>query len=223
MTNTYRNTADFSVAAAQMQSNGMGLAGFIVSLVGLFASCGLISPVGLVMSLVGLRREPRGLAIAGVVIGLIGSIWLFIALAFGLFAAILAAIGIGAAATAVNSMADIERTERTLASVRQAVVEYEADAGKPAYAVELLEPTFLTRSDMYDSWGRALEFSLTPENQYLVRSLGPDGAANTEDDVTIKFGSSLPDAGNSRPTVAPGAVRRAPEGESKKASDYGPL
>lgn len=78
-------------------SNSAGLAGFVISLVGLL-SCGLLSPVGLIISMMGLKREPKGLAIAGVVIGLVGSLWVIVALVFGLFAVILAALGLGAAA-----------------------------------------------------------------------------------------------------------------------------
>ena len=46
------------------ETNGLGLAGFIVSLVGI-CSGGVLSPIGLVLSIVGLFREPRGFAIAG--------------------------------------------------------------------------------------------------------------------------------------------------------------
>ena len=53
--------------------NGMGTAGFIVSLVG-YLACGLLCPIGVVLSVMGLRREPKGLAIAGLIIGILGSI-----------------------------------------------------------------------------------------------------------------------------------------------------
>lgn len=79
--------------AQRPSENGLGLAGFIVSLVGL-VSRGLISPVGLVMSIVALKREPKGFAIAGLVLGILSSVWIVIGLAFGLFAAIPAALGI---------------------------------------------------------------------------------------------------------------------------------
>ncbi len=55
------------------QSNGMGTAGFVLSLIG-WVTCGVLCPVGLLFSLVGLNREPRGLAIAGTVIGGIGTL-----------------------------------------------------------------------------------------------------------------------------------------------------
>ena len=54
----------------------MGVAGFVVSLVG-FTSLGLLSPIGLILSIIGMRREPKGLAIAGLVVGIVGTIGTF--------------------------------------------------------------------------------------------------------------------------------------------------
>ncbi len=49
-------------------TNGFGLAGFIISLVSVLTMF-LLAPVGLILSIIGLRKAPRGLAIAGVIIG----------------------------------------------------------------------------------------------------------------------------------------------------------
>lgn len=68
---TYPPQPDY---APQPQSNGLGLAGFIVSLSGTLLTCGVVAPVGLILSLVALRKEPRGFAIAGAVIGAIGTL-----------------------------------------------------------------------------------------------------------------------------------------------------
>lgn len=67
------------------QSNGFGIAGFVLSLVGLILETiccfvfapislvvGLLCIVGLIVSIVGLRKEPRGMAIAGLILGIIG-------------------------------------------------------------------------------------------------------------------------------------------------------
>lgn len=59
------------------ETNGLGTAGFIVSLISFFL-CGLSSPVGLLLSGLALFKRPRGLAIAGTILGLLGSAWLFI-------------------------------------------------------------------------------------------------------------------------------------------------
>jgi len=77
-------------------SNSLGLAGFIVSLAGLVVSCGLLCPVGLLLSAVALFKRPRGFALAGFILGLIGSLWLIAAFVFGLFAVVLAMLGIAA-------------------------------------------------------------------------------------------------------------------------------
>lgn len=54
------------------RDNGVGLAGFVVSIIGLL-SCGSLSIIGLLISLCGLVKQPRGMAIAGTIIGALGS------------------------------------------------------------------------------------------------------------------------------------------------------
>ena len=52
-------------------SNGVGMAGFICSLLSI-VTCGLLFPIGLLLSLIGLCFKPRGFALAGVFISLGG-------------------------------------------------------------------------------------------------------------------------------------------------------
>jgi hypothetical protein len=59
-------------AAQPAAKNSIGTAGFIVSLVS-YITCGMLSPIGVVLSFIGLFKKPRGLAIAGLILGLIGS------------------------------------------------------------------------------------------------------------------------------------------------------
>lgn len=54
------------------QTNGLGTAGFVCSLLG-FLTCGLLSPIGLFFSLLAFYKPPRGMAFAGFVLGMIGS------------------------------------------------------------------------------------------------------------------------------------------------------
>jgi hypothetical protein len=56
-------------------TNRIGLAGFVVSLLGIL-TLGILSPIAFVVSLVGLRKSPRGFAIAGSVLGLLGTVLL---------------------------------------------------------------------------------------------------------------------------------------------------
>ncbi|NNM86999.1 MAG: hypothetical protein HKL95_00600 [Phycisphaerae bacterium] len=57
--------------------NGYGLAALIIAVMGIFCA-GLVSPIGLVMSLVGLRFRPRGLAIMAVIISALGTLYLIV-------------------------------------------------------------------------------------------------------------------------------------------------
>ena len=71
-------------------SNGVGTAGFIVSLIAVFVGWvpflgWIVWLVGLILSFVGIFKKPKGLAIAGLIISLIGIILLIFV--FGAFLA----------------------------------------------------------------------------------------------------------------------------------------
>jgi hypothetical protein len=70
----------------EKNSNGMGVAGFVLALIALFLSWvpvlgWILWVLGLIFSLVGVFRKPKGLAIAGLVISFIGLIILIVVLA----------------------------------------------------------------------------------------------------------------------------------------------
>lgn len=77
----------YSVQPVHRQTNGPALTGFILSLIGMFLCVPLIF-VALAFCFVGLKREPKGLAVAGVVICLTAFvIWTIAAvLSFTVFA-----------------------------------------------------------------------------------------------------------------------------------------
>ena len=63
----------------EKKSNGIGTAGFVIALVAIFVGWApvlgwILWFLGLVLSFVGIFKEPRGLAIAGLVVSLIGII-----------------------------------------------------------------------------------------------------------------------------------------------------
>lgn len=65
----------------QNKSNGIGTAGFVLAIIALFLGWipvlgWLVWLTGLILSFVGIFRKPKGLAIAGLVISLIGIILL---------------------------------------------------------------------------------------------------------------------------------------------------
>ncbi|MEG0789676.1 MAG: hypothetical protein RSB23_05910 [Alistipes sp.] len=79
-TNTTNTT---NITIQQAPSNGIGTAGFVLALIGLFLSWipvlgWVIWFLGLLFSFVGLFKTPKGLSIAGLVISLIGLIVLLV-------------------------------------------------------------------------------------------------------------------------------------------------
>ncbi|MCB1280968.1 MAG: hypothetical protein KDB18_05550 [Salinibacterium sp.] len=62
-------------------SNGVGTTGFALSLAG-FPTLGLLSPLAVLVSIIGLFRAPRGRASAGVLLGAVGSLMLVFTVPF---------------------------------------------------------------------------------------------------------------------------------------------
>jgi hypothetical protein len=118
------------------RSNGLGTAGFVVSLLG-FLTCGLICPLGMLISFFGMFMRPRGTAIAGFVLGVVGSAWLWIA-GLGVLATI---TGVGAAARQAARDAAKKAEEAKAAAVAPAPkidlpAATDAPADVPAIAVD---------------------------------------------------------------------------------------
>ena len=57
-------------------TNVWGRTSLEVSLIALLLTFGLLSPIGLVLGLIGLARRPRAAALGGVMLGALGTIWL---------------------------------------------------------------------------------------------------------------------------------------------------
>lgn len=78
-----------SIIIKQKESNGTGTAGFVLSIISLFLGWipllgWLLWILGLIFSFIGIFKKPRGFAIAGLIISLIGLIllvFIFIGLA----------------------------------------------------------------------------------------------------------------------------------------------
>jgi|GEM_PF-3387782 len=161
-------------------SNSLGVAGFVVSLTGLIATCGALSPIGLLLSFFALFRRPRGFALAGFVLGLIGSIWAIFAVLLGLVAAGGAAVGIHAAQRHME-YADDHR------AISGAITAYQADTGfVPA---SLLDLSGLKDEQIKDEWGNFYNYAVGPDGQsFTLRSDGPDAAPDTDDDFELPQG-----------------------------------
>lgn len=164
--------------------NDLGLVGFILSLVG-FLTGGLLSPVGLIISIVALGREPKGFAIAGLIIGLLGTCGGIIAFVIA-GGAILAALGVAAVALALSQGEKIEITS-DMAQVAAYVETYREENGRlPADLEEAGVPDELRT----DPWGVGYRIDAveTPDADgpdFDVRSAGEDTIFDSEDDVTL--------------------------------------
>ena len=144
------------------QTNGLAIGGFVVSLVGIL-SCGLISPIALILSLVALKKQPRGLAIAGTVIGGIGTLL------------------IAGLAVAWVAIPDIQNVFKTSIAMAEAHTIIESNRGEGDELPGDDEGNRLIE-DIEDGWGNPLQYEVDGA-RFVVRSAGPDGKFGTEDDI----------------------------------------
>lgn len=158
------------------QQNSVGLVGFVLSIVGIF-TCGILCPIAMLISFFGLFKQPKGFAIAGTIIGFLGSV------AF--------------AAIAVIVIMTVFTVATTLMALGDFLVEYGArysplfDA-QQAVAVEWADKEGLPSEDegneiiqgKLDMWGNQIIYETTGKS-YSLRSAGDDGIAGNGDDVTL--------------------------------------
>jgi hypothetical protein len=165
---------------AQRASNGLGIAGFVVSLIGLLSGCfgGMVlSPVGLILSAVGMRRQPRGLAIAGLILGIVGSVWLVIGL---LIFGGLTAASFGLAREAMV----VARVEKGITDFHTAQHRLPTDLQELASKVPGTPTT--TRS------GKPLGYAVKTPTSYTLTLPGLDGQLGTADDIPVEVTVSGP-------------------------------
>lgn len=161
--------------------NGLGIAGFICSLIGV-VSCGLLSPVGLILSIVAVFREPRGFAIAGLVLGLIGSFWALI------MTLVVASIGFAVIAAIFATGFSLKPLEAWVDGVQitEAVVVHMREHGDAPRA--LAELTGLSSDTLTDPWGNSYRFEISEDGaSFRLISDGPDGVPDTDDDLELEF------------------------------------
>jgi hypothetical protein len=155
--------------------NSLGLAGFILSVVGII-SCGLLCPIGAILSMFGCRKEPNGLAIAGLVIGILGSLWLVVIFLFVGVATVMAfvglTLGVGTYGDAASEMAAID----------SAASAYFKQQGVAPASIQQLPG--LGTDQLTDPWGNPYIF--TPDATGTGATItcgGPDGALGGGDDI----------------------------------------
>ena len=159
------------VTVTHPPANNLGLAGFITSILGL-VSCGVLSPVGLLLSLIGLTKQPRGFAVAGTVIGLIGTVFLAL-MGVGI---VLGILGIGAGVKALKEYASThEQAMKLYVDLEQQRAQ---SAGK---TLDATTATALA-AKYTDGWGTPLRADVAA-GVVTVISAGRDKSFDTNDDL----------------------------------------
>ncbi|WP_432797188.1 hypothetical protein [Poriferisphaera sp. WC338] len=161
------------IPAHTPQSNSLGTVGFVLSLLG-WVIGGLLCPIGFIISLIALKGNPKGLAVAGAIIGGIGSLLgLLVVVVFGGF--ILAILGLGAAAVALSDTIEITRANMTITDV------YEETGALPDAAAGAM---ILTESGLDLS---EYKYEVTGQSTYTITDAGFDGNFGTEDDFVRDY------------------------------------
>ena len=184
-----RRRVETHVVVQTQPSNGMGVAGFVVSLIGLVGTCGLLCPLGFLFSLIGLGKEPRGLAIAGTVIGGVGCLFLSV-LAIYIFA-ILGDFGMD-----WGFESDEVRIERSEEAVEEAAELIEQKREELSRLPSAGDGNRLI-STVTDGWQRSLMY-VVEGGAYDVISAGPDAEFFNDDDIFHHSEPDPPDAGSPR-------------------------
>ncbi len=153
-------------------SNPIGIVGFVL------AFC--LSPIGLIISIVGLAKEPRGFAIAGVFVGLIGSV-IWGILGFGIWM-------VGPIAMQIAEVV----TDRE--EIGAAIARYQAnnDGAMPDDLAALNLPAGVEM----DPWGTEYRFEGRDDGSWALIVAGPDGGFDDGEDAVLESSMGPNEAGN---------------------------
>ncbi|MHC2066726.1 type II secretion system protein GspG [Bremerella sp. T1] len=153
------------------RSNTLGAWGFGISLFGLLVTFGLLCPLGLLLSFFGLFSRKPGIAIAGVIIGGIGTA--------------IVGVGVGSIAMAASAMhhysVEVPKMEQTREVLDTACVEVESFRQENNKLPEGIEGNKLVLK-YEDAYGNAVRYEPEEDGKFAIRSAGPDGTFDTNDD-----------------------------------------
>lgn len=184
-----RNPYEFGAEQVQNESNPLAIVGFIL------AFC--VSPIGLIVSLIALAKRPRGFAIGGVVVGLLGSLlWVL----GGMAGWAVVKYGLPALQTTI----DVETIRTSLVAYQQ---NNNGDA-PPDLATAGISGDTLT-----DAWGVPYQYMRGDDGKsWTLTLLGSDKALGTADDRIITSDMSDRDVQNVLKPMFEEMVREQVEG-----------
>lgn len=205
--------------------NYLGTTGLVFSILGL-VTCGVLSPIGLLLSVIGLTGKRRGGAIAGVILALLGL-------------AIPGALLFSEWKEHRDHHRErvVQQARATLESARVKIDERRAE--EKALPDGVAGNRLLLKEGFRDPWKGEIRYELhDDEKSYSLRSPGPDGKFDTRDDVSIAIaadalhepiegGEETASSGKTGSKEKPKEDRRRRhrdrEDEEEKAPRYEPL
>ncbi|MBC22459.1 MAG: hypothetical protein CMJ32_00885 [Phycisphaerae bacterium] len=152
------------------ESNTIGLIGLILSILGLLLG-GVLSPISLILSVVGLFKPRNGTAIAGLIISIVGCLSLV---------AIVMIMLLGIMMPSVAQARKMAHNNKTISMCQQVIMGYKAEHGGALPSDEEANENLLTGISMQQFTDIRYEF-LGPD-RYELRFAGKDGQHGTSDD-----------------------------------------
>jgi hypothetical protein len=167
------------------QSNGLGIFGFFVALIGLFVPTGIVAMLGLVLSLAAIGRAPRGFATMGVILGLIGTIFWLALMGIAILVAVVGAfaVAIFAAVGFVLTQPEVVEVTTDMVNVAIAIEEHRQDHDELPAGIGALALSVSTRTDPWGTVYRVVPADDDPG--YDVISAGPDATFDNDDDIRL--------------------------------------
>ncbi|MEZ6095517.1 MAG: DUF4190 domain-containing protein [Pirellulaceae bacterium] len=172
----------FDAPPRRRPHNWTGFWGFLLGILGVFTA-GLLSPLALLVSLVGMRKRPRGFATTGMILGLGGTLFLG-GLAFAVHQAHEHRIS---RQIEQANMVKIEETQTVFQDAENEFADFAND--NDGYLPDAITANMLAIK-YEDAWGESLRFEESGTHGFL-RSAGADSEFDTRDDVVIEIGGRL--------------------------------
>jgi len=214
-------------------ANGWGIAGFVVGLVGLCGCGGLLSPIGLLLSVFGLFRAPRGWAVAGAIVSALGCCCL-LPVGVPVVLVMTGAISVSALVIWVGTTFQLAPPAKTALHATVISTMIAAHYGASQTVPQELDELDLEAPVLVDGWGKPFDYKVTDRGGFILRSAGGDGTLDTGDDFDmegIPNGGALqivtaprgPRAGGgTAPTPAPTGAPNADDGPADGAKPAAP-
>ena len=166
-------------------SNRLGFWGFICSVLGFVCTAGVLCPIGFLLSLFALRKNPRGFAIAGSVIGGVGTLLCILLILVSLLT-----IGVAKGiSTAIKRGVPYVKSVADGASLYNQIDIYrKTNSALP----KSLDDLHVDSDALIDGWGHKFHYQLNDDGSFNIISDGPDGKQGTLDDIRSTNGKVAP-------------------------------